>query len=84
MAGGKIRSHVWFNFFFFFSYGLVWFFFPSVICAERHFICFMIFAAQRDWSKRLEYKDSKTLWDYKVEHDSDTLVPAKHNSSWKY
>lgn len=59
-------------------------FFPSVISAERHFICFMIFAAQRDWSKILEYKDSKTLWVYKVEHDGDTLVPAKHNSTWKY
>lgn len=44
----------------------------------------MIFAAQRDWSKRSEYKDSKTLWVYKVEHDGDTLVPAKHNLTWKY
>ena len=67
------------NFFFFPRSCVI--FFPSVICAERHFICFMIFAAQRDWSKRLEYKDSKTLSVHKVEHDGDTLVPAKLNST---
>ena len=61
--GQAVKSDLMFGsiFFFFFSTVLCDFFFPTVICAERHFICFMIFAAQRDWSKRLEYKDSKTL-----------------------